>query len=188
MSHGIGVSGRRGRDSFALVARAVAPALAVAAVLAPAGCAGGQAEPSPGPSSTSTTTAPATPAPSPTRSAPPERPAAMDRDDLEGAKAAAQYFLELYPYAYNTGDLTEWTAMSHPECIFCASVIENVEALHAEGGYEVGGDLVFESVTGAEPIEGNEFYGVDFVLTQSAATEYDKVGAEVRDVPEGPVS
>jgi len=109
----------------------------------------------------------------------------MERDDVEGAKAAAQYFLSLYPYAYNTGDLTEWKAMSHPECIFCASVIENVEALHAQGGYEIGGDLTFESVTGSDPVEGNEFFGVDLVVEQAGAIEYDATGAVAREAPAG---
>jgi hypothetical protein len=92
----------------------------------------------------------------------------MQRTDVEGAIAAAQYFLELYPYAYNTGDLTEWRAMSHPECIFCASVIENVEELHARGGYEVGGEFVFKTVAAREPLPDNEFFAVDFLVEQEA--------------------
>ncbi len=108
----------------------------------------------------------------------------MDRDDVEGAVAAAQYFLELYPYAYSTGDLEQWKAMSHPDCVFCASVVENVEALHADGGYEVGGELVFESVTASEPVAGNDYFGVDFALVQSSAIEYDNDHTRVRTIPE----
>lgn len=108
----------------------------------------------------------------------------MDRDDIEGAIAAAQYFLELYPYAYNTGDLTAWKAMSHPECIFCASVVENVEELHAAGGYEVGGDIVIESVTASEPVAGNEYFAVDLTVVQSAAKEFDATGQVVREIAE----
>lgn len=108
----------------------------------------------------------------------------MDRSDVEGAIAAAQYFLELYPYAYNTGDLTTWKAMSHPECVFCASVIENVETLHAAGGYEVGGEIIIESVTASDPVEGNEFFAVDVSAVQSAASEYGASGQVVREIPE----
>lgn len=71
--------------------------------------------------------------------APPPRPAAMDRDDAEGAIAAAKYFMELYPYVYATGDLTEWEAMSHPECRFCASVVDNVTDANSRGERVVGG-------------------------------------------------
>src|SRR5690554_3704314 len=49
----------------------------------------------------------------------PAPPDAMRRDDVAGAEAAAQYFLQLYPYVYATGDLSEWEAMSDPECVFC---------------------------------------------------------------------
>ena len=53
----------------------------------------------------------------------PERPAALDEPpSVEGAVAVAEYFLLLYPYVYATGDLADWNALSHPECIFCASV------------------------------------------------------------------
>jgi hypothetical protein len=108
----------------------------------------------------------------------------MQRTDVEGAIAAAQYFLELYPYAYNTGDLTEWRAMSHPECIFCASVIENVEELHASGGYEVGGEFVFEGVSASDPRPDNEYYAADFKLTQRSIEEFSRDGDVVRSVPE----
>lgn len=94
----------------------------------------------------------------------------MERDDVEGAKAAAQYFLSLYPYAYNTGDLTEWRAMSHPECIFCASVIENVEALHAQGGYQTGGEITWLSIE-ARNGELGEFF-VDIRAEEAPALEW----------------
>lgn len=157
-----------------------ASAWLVATALAASGCTGTPSAPPTSPAATPAPTATAsTPMPTPSRSAPPERPAAMDRDDIEGAIAAAQYFLELYPYAYNTGDLTAWKAMSHPECIFCASVVENVEELHAAGGYEVGGDIVIESLTASEPVAGNEYFAVDFSLGQEPGERYSSDGSQV---------
>ncbi len=106
----------------------------------------------------------------------------MERDDVEGAKAAAQYFLSLYPYAYNTGDLTEWKAMSHPECVFCASVIENVEALHAQGGYQTGGEITWLNVEGA----GNASTGtasVDAVAEQAPTAQV--IGSQVEEISAG---
>lgn len=105
----------------------------------------------------------------------------MERGDLDGAEAAAQYFLQLYPYAYNTGDLTEWEAMSHPECAFCASVIDRVTALHAEGGYETGGEMVVEEVTASEPVPGNDFFGVDLVVDQRPGTKHTPDGQTVEE-------
>jgi hypothetical protein len=92
------------------------------------------------PSPTPTTT------PTPDAAVKPERPTAMDEVSAAGAEAAAVYFLQLYPYVYATGDLEEWRAMSHPECVFCTSVITNVEEEQAEGRRSTGGGI---GITGA---------------------------------------
>lgn len=139
-------------------------------------------DPTPSPTRPITETPSATPTPSPSRSAPPDRPEAMARDDLAGAMAAAEYFLELYPYAYNTGDLTEWRAMSHPECIFCASVIENVEKLHSEGGFQTGGEIEWFR-TAATSSEHSGQFSVDAVASQ--APTHEVVGDTTSLVSEG---
>src|SRR5450830_1923187 len=77
--------------------------------------------------------------PTPDASVKPERPEAMDQADSAGAEAAAVYFLQLYAYVYATNDLAEWRALSHPECIFCASVITSVEEQVAAGNRSEGG-------------------------------------------------
>ena len=60
----------------------------------------------------------------------PERPAGMDELSPEGLRLAGEYVLALYPYVYATGDLSDWQAMSDPECGFCNSVITKVTKLH----------------------------------------------------------
>ncbi|GEN79321.1 hypothetical protein AFE02nite_10550 [Actinotalea fermentans] len=87
-----------------------------------------------------------TPTPTPDAATPPERPD-MSQVDTETAEAVAVYFLQLYPYVYATGDLTEWRTLSHPECIFCASVITNVEEMVAAGEHWEGGHAEFPDVT-----------------------------------------
>ncbi|TRW46272.1 DUF6318 family protein [Georgenia yuyongxinii] len=121
----------------------------------------------------------------PTVSAPPEakkpeRPDAMRRDDVAGAEAAAQYFLLLYPYVYASGDLAEWEAMSHPECVFCAGVFESVEELHGRGGYAEGGEIAIERVAGREPLDGNDFYRVDISASEASSqiNETEAAGVE----------
>ncbi len=147
----------------------------VAAVLGACSGEGGEGAPSP----TATTTASATVTPSPTPTPAPSRPAAMARGDVEGAEAAARYFLSLYPYAYSTGDLEEWIALSDPECVFCASVVDDVRELHDDGGYETGGAIVFEGGTGSDPIAGNAYFGVDLVVNQDGSTRFDENGRVV---------
>lgn len=107
----------------------------------------------------------------------------MDEVSVDGAIAAATYFLELYPYVYNTGDLAEWTAMSHPECQFCASVVENVTELAAEGGRHEGSETTISESTGTE-IDPGRFFGVDVVATQSPSVTFDSQGNVTAETPD----
>jgi len=66
----------------------------------------------------------------------------MSRDDEAGAVAAATYFLTLYSYTQSTQDTSAWVDVSHPDCRFCASVVEDVTDQRAKG-----------RVTRAAPIE-----------------------------------
>src|SRR5665648_1108066 len=124
-----------------------------------------------------------TPTPTPDASVKPERPAAMDVADSAGAEAAAVYFLQLYPYVYATNDLTEWRELSHPECVFCASVITNVEEQvtanqHCNGGLVDVGDV---SSTEVDP---GRWWTVDVELTQEPSKKLDAEGQLVEDFPE----
>ena len=51
----------------------------------------------------------------------PEKPEQMNDQTREGATLTAWYFLELYRYAYMTGNTTELAAMSDDRCQFCQS-------------------------------------------------------------------
>lgn len=97
--------------------------LAVAALLA--ACA-----PDPSPATTPTAASPAaTPTPTlPTPAPSPTQPSEMSRDDETGAMAAVGHLLRLYVYTEETQDTSAWEAMSHPECVFCRSVLDDVAA------------------------------------------------------------
>lgn len=102
----------------------------------------------------------------------PERPAAMDTVDAAGAQAAVEYFLNLYPYAYATGDLDEWRELSHPECIFCASVIDNVEETFGEGFRTLGG-LTTVSEVASRSVEPGDAWMVTGSLLQAPSRTVD---------------
>lgn len=130
-------------------------------------------EPEPTPTASMSPEPTETPSPTPTlppEAIAPERPAAMDEISVAGAEAAATYFLELYPYTYATGDLTEWTVLSHPECIFCQSVIGNVTDQIASGHTASGGGLAVQSIEGSMTSE--DFYFVEVVGDQAPGFEY----------------
>lgn len=137
---------------------------------------------------------PSSAAPEPTSAAPsaevekPVPPEAMRRDDVAGAEAAAQYFLELYPYVYATGDLTEWDAMSDPECKFCESVRNEVGALHSAGGRFDGAAVSVESMS-STPADGRGLFRIDarvregeFSRIEASGSEPKRIAAAVHDL------
>jgi predicted DCC family thiol-disulfide oxidoreductase YuxK len=119
-----------------------------------------------------------TAAPSPAATPKPERPAAMDVVNVDGAAAAATYFLQLFPYVLNTGDLTDWTALKDGECKFCSGVADDVNRLIQLGQHQIGTDIAVESATGVEIRPGASF-SVDIVFAQAPWAIVDSIGAVV---------
>lgn len=77
----------------------------------------------------------------------PSPPPEMSRDDEVGAVAAAEYFLELYTYTESSQDIGPWSAMSHSECIYCASVLGDVAAQASAGHITHSAPMVVTSRT-----------------------------------------
>ena len=106
----------------------------------------------------------------------PERPAGMDELSPEGLRLAGEYVLALYPYVYATGDLSDWQAMSTPDCGFCNNVITNVTETHIAGGWvdPTPQEVVAETygVTDRDP----DVWGVTFHITHGAGTRHDGSG------------
>ncbi|WP_146192430.1 DUF6318 family protein [Cellulomonas sp. WB94] len=161
---------------------------ALAAVLALGllgGCSSGGSAPvatstSSVPTVVASTTPTAAATPSPTATPKPERPAAMDTVNVDGAIATATYFLELYPYALNTGDISDWNSLSHPECIFCAGLADEVERQVGLSEHQEGLATSIASATGIEVTRG-AFFDVDLELTQGPWQVVDKAGTVVEE-------
>ncbi|MBN0040551.1 hypothetical protein JN535_10290 [Cellulosimicrobium cellulans] len=155
-----------------------------------AGCSGG-GDPGPDPSVEEPveSSGSQSPEPSPSEAGPakPERPAAMDRADAEGAAAAAEYFASLYGYTLATLDSAEWEALAHDSCGFCSETLEQVRWLRESGGSHTGGELslviadpgkyVRDAQTGIWPLDG--------VVKQATFTVTDGTGAEIASEPAG---
>ena len=87
----------------------------------------------------------------------PTKPKQMNENTPEGAAASVGYFLDLYRYAYMTGNTTELTAMSEDRCVFCKSVINNATNLHNEGGWNDKWEQNVNDVAFYEKLEGSDY-------------------------------
>ncbi|MBN9373956.1 MAG: hypothetical protein J0I40_00905 [Cellulomonas sp.] len=120
---------------------AVAPLVACAA---PPTSAVRASEPAPIPTTPSGSVSPSpsdVPTPTPTwppQVALPTPPPEMSRADEAGAIAAASYYMtDLYVYTEMSQDTTRWRAMSHRDCVFCASILKDIAALQSEGQFTI---------------------------------------------------
>jgi len=171
--------------SHAPLRRLGAPFLAAVMIAATlAACSGPAQEPS-SDAATSTHSDP-TRSPSPSASATgvekPERPAAMQKKDAEGAAAAAEYFLSLEPFMMSTGITADWISMSHRACDYCRDTLENAHWLHDQDStYEGGGTSVsVEHVYKRDAATG--IFPLDAVIHTSPVKVVDASGNLIEDV------
>ena len=102
----------------------------------------------------------------------------MDDDGPAGAEAAAVYFLQLDSYMQATGDTTEFEAMSHSTCEFCAKRLDQARRIQ-EGGYTwTGGEnksmRILHTYAQDQP---TGIWPIDVEYIDSAATVTDATGA-----------
>ena len=108
----------------------------------------------------------------------PTPPDAMRRDDVAGAEAAAQYFLQLYPYVYATGDLAEWKAMSHPECVFCEGSLERADDVYGSGGQSAVGGLIEFGRFSSHPRTRRALSRLDMTRSEDASSTTSTDGGD----------
>ena len=144
-------------------------------------------------------TARPTPVPSPTQSvAPfdarsaPARPDALDAEFTpEAAAEVGEYFFQLLPYAWATGDVSELEALAAPECDYCASMIEAATELFDQGQHESGNQMTIDNSQGTLMDEVLlDYYdytrptaSVVVNLVQGPWTRFDSSGAVVEADP-----
>ena len=108
----------------------------------------------------------------------PAKPSQMNEESPEGAVASVGYFLDLYRYAYMTGNTTEFAAMSDGQCIFCKSAIDNSTKLHAEGGWKDKWEQKFSDVSFHEKIEGYDYNELDVTANQGKVVSHPGGGKD----------
>ncbi len=155
--------------------------LIVTAGLVLTACTGSPGESEASPSSADDPTPVVSASPSPTVPPKPERPEAMNREDAEGAAAAAKYFIELYPYVMATGDVEEFKAMSHRACGFCEELTTQALAIRDQGEIFVGGETSVQITKEYRRDEVTGIYPFDSKITQEAQTITAPDGSVVLD-------
>ena len=117
----------------------------------------------------------------------PELPEAAKENSERGAEAAAEHYLALMVYAWNTGDTTLFEDMSAGDSQFAREVTQRISALYAEGWLYNNSSTV-EHVLKLEPTESSDGEGasntvaVVFAINSADGTICQKQNIHVREL------
>ena len=84
----------------------------------------------------------------------PELPEEAKENTERGAEAAAEHYLALLVYAWNTGDTQPFSDMSSPSSQFASAIVRDVNARY-DSGWTYGLESNITHVLRVEPIEAN---------------------------------
>lgn len=98
----------------------------------------------------------------------PDLPEAARAQDHLGAAAFVRHWWDQFNVAYATGDAAALRAISTQECVFCQSVVDDVEARAAAGERTEGGEISVLDVAAPPDVEAQPAYRVIGVARQAA--------------------
>ena len=110
----------------------------------------------------------------------PAKPPQMNEDSAEGAAASVGYFLNLYRYAFMTGNTTEFAAMSDDRCKFCQSTINNATTLHNSGGWADRWEQTITDLTYYEKLDGYNYNRIKVIADHGEQISHPKGGTETK--------
>ena len=102
----------------------------------------------------------------------PAKPEQMNQESPEGAASSVRYFLELYRYAFMTGNTTELAAMSDDRCKFCQSTIDDANDIHSKGGWADKWDQEIIEMTFYEKLKGYDYNRVKVIVNYGKMASY----------------
>ena len=111
----------------------------------------------------------------------PIKPPEARQNTEEGAVNAAFYFLQLYRYAFITGDTADLAAMSEEGCVFCKSTIDDAAKLHEGGGWANPWVDEVQNVEYIPPGSGKEYCGIKIAVSSSGSTTINRQGEAIRN-------
>ena len=107
----------------------------------------------------------------------PAKPSQMNEESAEGAAASVSYFLNLYRYAYMTGNTTELAAMREDSCKFCQSAIDNATNLHKAGGWNDKWEQEITNIRYYDKLEGYDYNRVEATVSRQMIASHPGGGA-----------
>ena len=110
----------------------------------------------------------------------PAKPSQMNEESPEGAASSVRYFLDLYRYAFMTGNTTELAKMSEDSCKFCQSAISRATSLHATGGWIDKWEQNITNTTYYEKLEGRDYNRVTVVVDYGVMTSHPGDGGAAK--------
>ena len=108
----------------------------------------------------------------------PAKPPQLNEESAEGAAASVGYFLDLYRYAFMTGNTTEFAAMSDDRCKFCQSTINNATTLHNSGGWADRWEQTITDLTYYEKLDGYNYNRIKVIADHGEQISHPKGGTE----------
>ena len=116
----------------------------------------------------------------------PELPEAAKENSERGAEAAAEHYLALMVYAWNTGDTTSFEEMSASDSQFALEVTQRIRSLYDEG-WVYNDSSTVEHVLKLEPAEASDGEGANnavavvFAINSADGTMCQKKNIYVRE-------
>ena len=110
----------------------------------------------------------------------PAKPPQLNEDSAEGAAASVGYFLDLYRYAFMTGNTTELVKMSEDQCKFCQSTINNATTLHNSGGWADRWEQTITDLTYYEKLDGYNYNRIKVIADHGEQISHPKGGTETK--------
>ena len=102
----------------------------------------------------------------------PDKPPQMNEETAEGAAASVGYFLDLYRYAFMTGNTTELETISEERCEFCQSTINDANQIHNRGGWADKWQQEIVDITYYDRLEGYDYNRIKVVVNYGIMTSY----------------
>lgn len=106
----------------------------------------------------------------------PVLPEVAKTETKEGLEAFARYWFQLLSYSYETGDVTQISEITSPNCTMCERAKEVQKGWYEDGRWLGGGKVTTPSVTTTFRLTADGDYQVAIQVSQEALSYYNPDG------------